>query len=202
MILVTYYLELCLVQQVLLFRPKPSNLLSTPTVLLKPLGFVPLLHSNEIKDYSRVVLYPIEFSKFRYQCCVRLATYPLTRYMICMKNHISRSVGGRMGADFCPIYFNTPFRSLFTKNYNPLVSKIGYSVWTKLIRNNTAVQYLFNADAFNFNYQFANRLPKPIKIYPVRNKTANIHQILSIFRETHLLLAVYTIHETRMRSHW
>ncbi len=161
-----------------------------------------LLHSNEISDYSRVVLYPIEFSKFRYQCCVRLATYPLTRYMICMKNHISRSVGGRMGADFCPIYFNTPFRSLFTKNYNPLVSKIGYSVWTKLIRNNTAVQYLFNADAFNFNYQFANRLPKPIKIYPVRNKTANIHQILSIFRETHLLLAVYTIHKTRMRSHW
>ncbi|CAF1310464.1 unnamed protein product [Rotaria sordida] len=42
----------------------------------------------------------------------------------------------------------------------------GYSVWTKLIRNNTAVQYLFNAEAYDFNYQFANRLPKPIKIYP------------------------------------
>ncbi|CAF1205461.1 unnamed protein product [Rotaria magnacalcarata] len=42
----------------------------------------------------------------------------------------------------------------------------GYSVWTKLIRNNTAVQYLFNAESFNFNYQFANQLPKTIKIYP------------------------------------
>ncbi|CAF2458331.1 unnamed protein product [Rotaria sp. Silwood2] len=42
----------------------------------------------------------------------------------------------------------------------------GKSVWTKLIRNDTAVQYLFNADAFDFNYQFHNRLPKPIKLYP------------------------------------
>ncbi|CAF2018482.1 unnamed protein product [Rotaria magnacalcarata] len=42
----------------------------------------------------------------------------------------------------------------------------GISVWTKLIRNNTAVQYLFNAEAFDFNHQFANRLPTPIKIYP------------------------------------
>ncbi|UJR17775.1 hypothetical protein I4U23_004673 [Adineta vaga] len=42
----------------------------------------------------------------------------------------------------------------------------GYSVWTKLIRNNTAIQYLFNAEAFDFNHQFANQLPKPIKVYP------------------------------------
>ncbi|CAF3465404.1 unnamed protein product [Rotaria socialis] len=42
----------------------------------------------------------------------------------------------------------------------------GISVWTKLIRNNTAVQYLFNAEAFDFNHQFANRLSTPIKIYP------------------------------------
>ncbi|CAF4012623.1 unnamed protein product [Adineta steineri] len=42
----------------------------------------------------------------------------------------------------------------------------GVSVWTKLIRNNTAVQYLFNAEAYDFNYQFENRLSEPIKIYP------------------------------------
>jgi len=41
----------------------------------------------------------------------------------------------------------------------------GKSVWTKLIRNNTAVQYLFNGESYNFNYQFENRLPKPIKLY-------------------------------------
>lgn len=75
-------------------------------------------------------------------------------------------------------------------------------MWTKLIRNNTATQYLFNADAFNFNYQFANRLPQPIKLYPVRNKGMIVHQMLSIFRETHLLPAVYTVLKTRMKLHW
>ncbi|CAF4624190.1 unnamed protein product [Rotaria sp. Silwood1] len=42
----------------------------------------------------------------------------------------------------------------------------GSSLWTKVIRNNTAVEYLFNADAYDFNYQFENRLPKPIQLYP------------------------------------
>ncbi|CAF0775985.1 unnamed protein product [Adineta ricciae] len=42
----------------------------------------------------------------------------------------------------------------------------GSSTWTKIIRNNTAVQYLFNAESYDFNYQFQNRLPKPIKLYP------------------------------------
>ncbi|CAF0896092.1 unnamed protein product [Adineta ricciae] len=42
----------------------------------------------------------------------------------------------------------------------------GQSVWTKLIRNRTAVQYLFNSEAYDFNYQFHNRFPKPIQIYP------------------------------------
>ncbi|CAF4327797.1 unnamed protein product, partial [Adineta steineri] len=42
----------------------------------------------------------------------------------------------------------------------------GHSMWTKLIRNNTAVQYLFNAEAYDFNYQFANRFPKGIQVYP------------------------------------
>ena len=45
----------------------------------------------------------------------------------------------------------------------------GRSVWTKIIRNATAVQYLFNADSYDFNYQFLNRLPEPIKLYPVRS---------------------------------
>lgn len=44
----------------------------------------------------------------------------------------------------------------------------GRSVWTKIIRNRTAVDYLFNSDAFDFNYQFENRLVKPIQLYPVR----------------------------------
>jgi hypothetical protein len=47
---------------------------------------------------------------------------------------------------------------------------IGASVWTKLIRNNTAVQYMFNAERYDFNYQFDNRLAEPIKLYPVRIK--------------------------------
>ncbi|CAF0896019.1 unnamed protein product [Adineta steineri] len=42
----------------------------------------------------------------------------------------------------------------------------GASIWTKLIGNNTAIQYLFNAETYDFNYQFQNRLPKPIKLYP------------------------------------
>jgi hypothetical protein len=47
---------------------------------------------------------------------------------------------------------------------------IGASLWTKLIRNNTAVQYMFNAERYDFNYQFDNRLAEPIKLYPVRIK--------------------------------
>ncbi|UJR14303.1 hypothetical protein I4U23_001293 [Adineta vaga] len=42
----------------------------------------------------------------------------------------------------------------------------GTSVWTKIIRNNTAVDYLFNGEMYDFNYQFQNRLPKTIKLYP------------------------------------
>ena len=43
----------------------------------------------------------------------------------------------------------------------------GRSIWTKIIRNGTAVDYLFNGEEFNFNYQFSNRLVSPIKLYPV-----------------------------------
>ncbi|CAF0875388.1 unnamed protein product [Adineta ricciae] len=49
----------------------------------------------------------------------------------------------------------------------------GKTVWSKLIRNGVAVQYLFNADAFDFNYQFNHRLPEPIKLYPGGEKTKN-----------------------------
>ncbi|CAF3793088.1 unnamed protein product [Rotaria sp. Silwood1] len=42
----------------------------------------------------------------------------------------------------------------------------GVSLWTKLIRNKTAVEYLFNAESYHFNYQFENRLAKPIQLYP------------------------------------
>ncbi len=41
-------------------------------------------------------------------------------------------------------------------------------MWTKLIRNKTAINYLFNAESYDFNYQFENRLPKRIQIYPVK----------------------------------
>lgn len=40
-------------------------------------------------------------------------------------------------------------------------------MWTKLIRNKKAVEYLFNAESYHFNYQFENRLTNRIKIYPV-----------------------------------
>ncbi len=46
-------------------------------------------------------------------------------------------------------------------------------MWTKLIRNKTAVEYLFNAESYNFNYQFENRLPKRIQIYPVKFQIIN-----------------------------
>jgi len=36
----------------------------------------------------------------------------------------------------------------------------------KIIRNKTAVDYLFNDEAYDFNYQFENTLPKPIQLYP------------------------------------
>ncbi|CAF2793599.1 unnamed protein product [Rotaria sp. Silwood2] len=42
----------------------------------------------------------------------------------------------------------------------------GLSMWTKLIRNKKVTEYLFNAEAYNFNYQFENLLPKPIELYP------------------------------------
>ena len=56
-----------------------------------------------------------------------------------------------------------------------LLLYIGVSMWTKIIRNGKAIEYLFNAESYQFNYQFENRLPKTIKIYPV-----NIQEFSSI----------------------
>ncbi|CAF1351319.1 unnamed protein product [Adineta steineri] len=42
----------------------------------------------------------------------------------------------------------------------------GVSIWTKLIRNKTVVEYLFDAEVFDFNYQFINQLPQRIQLYP------------------------------------
>ena len=44
----------------------------------------------------------------------------------------------------------------------------GKSVWTKIIRNGKAIDYLFNAESFDFNYQFENRLSKPIQLFQVK----------------------------------
>jgi hypothetical protein len=57
---------------------------------------------------------------------------------------------------------------------------VGQSIWTKLIRNNTAVQYLFNAEAYNFNYQFTNRFPKGIQLYPVRKMIYSLNLMFCI----------------------
>jgi hypothetical protein len=46
-------------------------------------------------------------------------------------------------------------------------SSLGRTVWTKIIHNKTAEQYLFNGDAYQFNYQFQNHFPQPITLYPV-----------------------------------
>ncbi|CAF3879476.1 unnamed protein product, partial [Rotaria sordida] len=42
----------------------------------------------------------------------------------------------------------------------------GRSIWTKIIRNKKAVQYLFNSESCDFHYQFQNRFTEPIKLYP------------------------------------
>jgi hypothetical protein len=76
----------------------------------------------------------------RHHCCIGISTYSFTRYD---KNNLYS--------------YNSFIAHPFT----------GRSVWTKIIRNQTAVDYLFNGDAYDFNYQFANRLPQPIKLYPV-----------------------------------
>lgn len=57
---------------------------------------------------------------------------------------------------------------------------IGRSVWTKLIRNQTAVQYLENVESYNFSYQFNSKLPEPIQLYPV-NKQFDLKSNMKVF---------------------
>ena len=84
-----------------------------------------------------------------------------------------------------------------------LFDSIGRSIWTKLIRNKTAIQYLSNAEAYNFNYQYENRLPKPIKLYPVTSSFKK-KRILSCYchRAMSLPLDACIIPWTKMKSHW
>ncbi|CAF4186234.1 unnamed protein product, partial [Adineta steineri] len=42
----------------------------------------------------------------------------------------------------------------------------GSSVWMKIIRDKKAVDYLFNAESYDFNYQFENRFPKTVQLCP------------------------------------
>jgi hypothetical protein len=69
-------------------------------------------------------------------------------------------------------------------------------MWTKIIRNKTAVEYLFNAESYQFNYQFGNRLAKRIQLYPVNIKVIIFFFSFYIFillREMNLLRDVFII---------
>ncbi|CAF1351864.1 unnamed protein product [Rotaria sordida] len=62
------------------------------------------------------------------------------------------------------------FKSLFDEQFEVRMiastTLSGRSIWTKIIRNKKAVQYLFNGESFDFHYQFQNRFIEPIKLYP------------------------------------
>lgn len=72
--------------------------------------------------------------------------------------------------DFCITSYAFARYSILIQRCEDYDFSIGISVWTKLIRNNTAVEYLFNGETYDFNYQFQHRLPKSIKLYPVNRK--------------------------------
>lgn len=69
---------------------------------------------------------------------------------------------------YCPASTTTkiPETGISVLSAFPHTHLQGLSVWTKIIRNKKAVDYLFNAQAYDFNYQFENRLPEPIQLYP------------------------------------
>ncbi len=73
----------------------------------------------------------------------------------------------------------------------------GRTVWTKIIRNQTAVDYLFNADAFDFNYQFENRFAQPIQLYPVRFFRFSVI-VISNCRVMNWLLAVFIVQQIKI----
>ena len=62
----------------------------------------------------------------------------------------------------------------FDESY-PSLYVTGRSIWTKIIRNKTAERYLFNAEAYDFNYQFNNQLPEPVQLFPVSSSAAIRH---------------------------
>ena len=47
-------------------------------------------------------------------------------------------------------------------------------MWTKVIRNQTAVQYLFDVESHNPHHQFQHQLLQPVKVYAVE-KIVNIY---------------------------
>ncbi|CAF0843332.1 unnamed protein product [Adineta ricciae] len=69
---------------------------------------------------------------------------------------------------YCPAEAtrNFPASGIMVVSAFPHTHLQGLSVRTKLIRNKAVVQDLFNAEAYDFNYQFVNQLPTPIKLYP------------------------------------
>jgi len=69
---------------------------------------------------------------------------------------------------FCPSFAtrNFPRTGINVIYALPHTHLQGVSVWTKIIRNNTAVDYLFNAESYHFNYQFQHRLTQPIRLFP------------------------------------
>jgi hypothetical protein len=82
-----------------------------------------------------------------------------------------------------------------------IISLKGRSVWTKIIRNQTAVDYLFNGEAYDFNFQFENTLPKPIKLYPVRIVSVLSH-FISDYRVMNWLLDVFIAQQIKMKQLW
>ncbi|CAF1307283.1 unnamed protein product [Rotaria sordida] len=69
---------------------------------------------------------------------------------------------------YCPMEAteNIPESGITVFGAFPHAHLQGRSIWTKLIRNGMPTDYLFNAQSFDFNYQFGNTLPKPIQLYP------------------------------------
>ena len=81
---------------------------------------------------------------------------------------------------------------------------IGRSIWTKIIRNKKAVQYVFNAESYDFNYQFDNKLPEPIKLFPVGSsvRIASVLMMILDCRAMNWPLDVSTAPRTRMNPLW
>ncbi|CAF4835640.1 unnamed protein product [Rotaria sp. Silwood1] len=60
---------------------------------------------------------------------------------------------------------NFPEEGITIVSAFPHMHSHGRSAWTKLIRNKTALQYLFDTEEYDSNYQYENRLSQPIKLY-------------------------------------